>query len=112
MYEEFPFENFYAFVCADSENSSEKRELAREAHVARLNKLKQEGRLLLAGPLLNTEHHEIPKGGLIIAQFNSLEEAQAWLKDEPYLKVNAYQDVTIFAYKDVFNKRAQRDSHE
>lgn len=102
MYEEFSFENYYAFVCTDSENSNETRVLAREAHVARLKRLTEEGRLLLAGPLLDTQDHEIPRGGLIIAKFKSLEEARAWLNEEPYLKIKAYQDVKIFAYKNVF----------
>ncbi|MBL7481214.1 YciI family protein [Legionella bononiensis] len=112
MYEEFPFEHYYAFVCTDSENSNVTRELGREAHVARLNKLREEGRLLLAGPLLDAQHQGVPKGGLIIAQFNSLPEAEEWLKEEPYLKVNAYQDVTIFAYKNVFINSVQGIHHD
>jgi len=95
------FENYYAFICIDSANSSEKRKLVREEHVARLEKLKNEGRLFLAGPLLDTKHLGVPMGGLIIAKFNSLEEAETWLNEEPYLKVKAYQQVTIHAYKNV-----------
>ncbi|ARB90939.1 YciI family protein [Legionella longbeachae] len=103
MYEEFPFENYYAFLCSDNEDSIAKRKIAREAHVARLNHLRKEGRLLLAGPLLNPEHLDIPTGGVIIAQFNSLEEAKKWLNEEPYLKTTAYKKVDILAFKNVFN---------
>ncbi|KTC82097.1 YciI family protein [Legionella cincinnatiensis] len=102
MYEEFPFENYYAFICSDNNGSIAKRKIAREAHVARLNHLKEEGRLLLAGPLLNPEHLDIPTGGLIIAQFNTLEKATAWLNEEPYLKTNAYKKVNVHAFKNVF----------
>lgn len=102
MYEQFPFEGYYAFICTDSENSTEKREQVRPLHVARLNALRQEGRLLLAGPLLDHHQLSIPIGGLIIAKFHSLEEAQNWLDDEPYLKSGAYKEVKIKAYKDIF----------
>jgi uncharacterized protein YciI len=102
MYEQFPFEGYYVFICTDSDNSIEKREQVRHLHVARLNVLRQEGRLLLAGPLLDNQNLSIPIGGLIIAKFNSFEEAQQWLNDEPYLKAGAYQEVAIKAYKDVF----------
>ncbi|VEB35600.1 YciI-like protein [Legionella sainthelensi] len=102
MYEEFPFENYYAFLCSDNNDSIAKRKIAREAHVARLNHLKKEGRLLLAGPLLNPEHLDIPTGGLIIAQFNTLVDAKQWLHEEPYLKTNAYKKVDIHAFKNVF----------
>ncbi|KTD55680.1 YciI-like protein [Legionella santicrucis] len=102
MYEEFPFENYYAFVCSDNDDSITKRKIAREAHVARLNHLRKEERLLLAGPLLKPEHLDIPAGGLIIAQFNTLEEAKKWLNEEPYLKTNAYKKVNIHAFKNVF----------
>lgn len=102
MYEEFPFENYYAFLCSDNDDSIAKRKIAREAHVTRLNHLKKEGRLLLAGPLLNPEHLDIPTGGLIIAQFNTLKEAKKWLNEEPYLQTNAYKTVDIHAFKNVF----------
>lgn len=102
MYENFPFEGYYAFICIDSEDSTEKREQVRAQHVARLNELRKEGRLLLAGPFLDSHNLSYPIGGLIIAKFNSLKEAQDWLKDEPYLQSGAYREVAIKAYKDVF----------
>lgn len=102
MYEDYPFEGYYAFVCIDSENSDEKRQLVRTQHIARLKQLRAEGRLLLAGPFLDHQNLGIPIGGLIIAQFNSFEEAQEWAKEEPYVKVGAYQHVEIKAYKDIF----------
>ncbi len=79
MYESEPFEGYYAFICTDSENSAEKRQQVRNLHVARLKELRKEGRLLLAGPFLDSQDLSKPIGGLIIAKFNSLEEAQNWL---------------------------------
>lgn len=102
MYENYPFEGYYAFICTDSENSIEKRLKVRDQHVRRLNDLREEGRLLSAGPLLDCNRLSYPIGGLIIAKFNSIEEAQNWIKDEPYLKVGAYKEVAIKAYKDIF----------
>lgn len=102
MYEDYAFEGYYAFVCIDSENSAEKRQQVRAQHVARLKQLRAEGRLLLAGPFLDPHHLGIPIGGLIIAQFNSFEEAQAWAQEEPYVQAGAYQRVEIKAYKDIF----------
>lgn len=102
MYENFSFEGYFAFICTDSENSIPKREQVRHLHVARLNALRQEGRLLLAGPLLDHQNLSNPIGGLIIAKFSSFAEAQLWLSEEPYLQSGAYQEVTIKAYKDIF----------
>lgn len=104
MYEDFPYENYYAFVCYDSENSSDLRPKVRDQHVARLNKLENQKRLLMAGPLLDPNQLGIPKGGIIIAKFDSFDEAKQWLSEEPYLKNGAYRDVQIFSYKDIFPK--------
>lgn len=101
MYENTPFEGYYAFICTDGENSIEKRQEVRTQHIARLKELQEQGRLLLAGPCLDCDDLSVPVGGLIIAQFDSLQEAQEWLQEEPYLKVGAYKEVLIRAYKDV-----------
>ncbi|MDX1497740.1 MAG: YciI family protein, partial [Salinisphaeraceae bacterium] len=41
---------YYAVISEDVENSLPLRAKARPAHIDRLNKLKDEGRLLIAGP--------------------------------------------------------------
>lgn len=102
MYEDFAFEGYYAFICTDSPNSAEKRQQVRSEHVARLKALEKEGRLLIAGPLLDNNEMGMPTGGLIIAKFASLAEAQKWMEQEPYVASGAYQKVELRTYKNIF----------
>lgn len=101
MYEKFPFEGYYAFICTDAPDSIPKREASRPLHLARLLTLKKENRLLLAGPFLDPNDHSKPIGGLIIAKFDSYEDAKHWMEDEPYLKSGAYTQMQLKTYKDV-----------
>ena len=95
----------YAIISQDVENSLPLRQTAREAHVARLNTLKEHGRLVLAGPhpALDTETPGDAgfTGSLVVAEFNSLEEAQAWTDDDPYIAAGVYQQVTVKPFKKV-----------
>lgn len=89
---------YYAFYCEDAPNSLEKRKSVRTAHLSRLSSLKEENRLLLAGPLLHTDHHaDIPPnadGSLIIAAFNNLSEAIEWIAADPYATAEVYARIT------------------
>jgi len=96
---------YYAIYCEDKNDSLEKRRSVRPAHLSRLEDLQQQGRLLLAGPLLNDDD-ENPiisgfKGSLIVAEFNSKEEAKAWAAADPYVTADVYQRVNIFPFKKV-----------
>ena len=72
----------YAIISQDVENSLEKRKRARPDHVARLNRLQDQGRLILAGPHPSIDVSEPGEAGfsgsLIVAQFDGLEEARDW----------------------------------
>lgn len=96
----------YAIIATDIENSLEKRLAARPAHLERLNALLDEGRLILAGPhpTIDTEDPGEAgfSGSLIVAEFNSLEEAQAWAADDPYQQAGVYASVTVKPFKKVF----------
>ena len=96
---------FYAINATDTENSLEKRLKARPDHVARLQTLKNEGRLLLAGPYpaLDTEDPGAAgfSGSLIVAEFDSLEAAQTWADADPYIKSGVYQRVEVKPFKKV-----------
>ena len=90
---------WYAVISEDVENSLELRLGARPAHVARLQSLADEGRLLIAGP-----HPAIDStdpgpagftGSLVVVEFPSLEDAQAWADDDPYCKAGVYSKVTV-----------------
>ena len=96
---------WYAIVSEDVENSLEKRKSARPAHLERLEKLKAEGRLLVAGPFPAIDS-ETPgdagfTGSLVIAEFDSLEAAQAWADADPYIAAGVYQQVMVKPYKKV-----------
>jgi len=96
----------YAIISQDVENSLPLRVKARPDHLARLQQLQDEGRLILAGPHPAIDSNEPGEAGftgsLVVAQFPSLEKAQQWVDDEPYLKVGAYQSVTVKPFKQVF----------
>ncbi|MDK1289912.1 YciI family protein [Pseudoalteromonas umbrosa] len=95
----------YMIYSTDVENSLEKRMNARPAHLARLNALKDEGRLFVAGPLPAIDD-ENPgdagfTGSLVIAEFSSLEEAQAWAAADPYIEAGVYANSVVKPYKKV-----------
>ncbi|KZN43587.1 hypothetical protein N474_20205 [Pseudoalteromonas luteoviolacea CPMOR-2] len=89
----------------DVENSLEKRLNARPAHLARLNALKDEGRLFVAGPLPAIDDENPGEAGftgsLVIAEFNSLEDAQAWANEDPYIEAGVYAQSVVKPYKKV-----------
>lgn len=95
---------WYAFICEDKPNSLPLRKQIRPDHIARLEALKAEGRLLMAGPFPAIDNPEPGDAGftgsLVIAEFESLEAAQAWADVEPYLN-GVYERVTVKPYKPV-----------
>lgn len=96
---------FYAIMAEDKPDSLERRLQARPEHLARLEQLKNEGRLLVAGPHPAIDSEDPGpagfSGSLVIAQFSSLEAAQAWADKDPYIKAGVYARVTVKPYKKV-----------
>lgn len=96
---------FYAIEGIDVANSLEKRMGARPAHLARLNQLKDEGRLLLAGPYPAIDSPDPGpagfSGSLIVAAFDSLEAAQTWANADPYVAAGVYAQVSVKPFKKV-----------
>jgi uncharacterized protein YciI len=95
----------YAVISQDIENSLEKRIAVRPAHIERLNILKNEGRLILAGPHPAIDNNEPGEAGftgsLVVAEFDSLVDAQAWAAADPYLASGAYESVVVKPFKKV-----------
>ena len=95
----------YAIISQDVENSLEKRMSVRPDHIKRLEELKEQGRLILAGPHPATDNNEPGpagfSGSLVVAEFESLEQAQAWADDDPYIKSGAYASVIVKPFKKV-----------
>lgn len=93
---------YFMLLATDGEDVHEARMQARPAHLARLEQLQKEGRLLTAGPNPLPENPERVSGSLIIAQFASLDEAQAWAEQDPYVDAGVYDEVLIKPFKAVF----------
>ena len=96
---------FYAIVGEDVPDSLDKRLAARPAHLERLNALRDQGRLLLAGPFPAIDSPDPGPAGftgsLIVATFDNLEAAQAWADADPYVAAGVYARVTVKPFKKV-----------
>ena len=95
----------YAIIGEDHPGSLDNRLASRPAHLARLNLLQQEGRLVLAGPCPAIDSPDPGpagfSGSIIVAEFASLEAAQAWADADPYVAAGVYAKVTIKPFKKV-----------
>lgn len=93
----------YAIIGQDFPASLEKRLGARPAHVARLHALQEQGRLILAGPFPAVDGVDPGAAGftgsLIIAEFASLAEAEAWANADPYAAAGVYSQVTVKPFR-------------
>lgn len=90
---------WYVIQGQDVPESLAKRKVARPAHLARLEALKHEGRLLVAGPMpVNDSPDPGPagfSGSVIIAEFSSLADAQRWADADPYVSAGVYANVSV-----------------
>lgn len=95
----------YAIIGQDVENSLERRLSVRPVHLERVQKLVEEGRLVLAGPLPAVDNEDPGDAGftgsLIVAEFSSLEEATSWANADPYVEAGVYESVTVKPFKKV-----------
>lgn len=96
---------YYAILGEDVPDSLPLRQAARPAHLARLQALQEEGRLLLAGPFPAIDSPDPGpagfSGSLIVAAFDSLESARAWADADPYVAAGAYAQVSVRPFKQV-----------
>ena len=97
---------WYVIFSQDVEDSLEKRKTVRTQHLARLQSLQNEGRLLTAGPMPAIDS-ETPgdagfTGSTVIADFDSLEAAKTWAEQDPYMSAGVYQNVIVKPFKQVF----------
>ncbi len=96
----------YAIIAEDVDNSLQDRLTARPKHLERLTALQDQGRLILAGPhpAIDTEDPGEAgfTGSLVVAEFDSLEDARSWADADPYVAAGVYARVTIKPFKKVF----------
>ena len=96
---------YYVISGTDVTDSLGKRQAARPAHLARLQQLRDEGRLLLAGPCPSIDAEDPGpagySGSLIVASFTSLDEAQGWADTDPYVAAGVYAQVSVKPFRKV-----------
>jgi uncharacterized protein YciI len=90
---------WYAIISEDHEGTLDKRLAARPDHVARLIALRDEGRLLIAGPHPAVDSPDPGPAGftgsLVVVDFSSLDDAKAWANEDPYIAAGVYSKVTV-----------------
>ena len=95
----------YVIIGTDVADSLPLRAKARPAHLARVEELKNQGRLLLAGPFPAIDSADPGpagfSGSLIVAEFDSLEAARAWADADPYVAAGVYAGVEVKPFKQV-----------
>lgn len=98
----------YALIGEDFPHSLELRLQARPAHLARIEALQAQGRLILAGPFPAIDSPDPGpagfSGSLIVAEFGSQAEAEAWFKADPYVEHGVFRNTSVRPFKQVFPK--------
>jgi uncharacterized protein YciI len=96
----------YAIMGQDIENSLERRLSVRPKHLERVNALIDAGRIVVAGPLPAIDDEDPGDAGftgsLIVAEFDSLAEAEAWANADPYVEAGVYASVTVKPFKKIY----------
>ena len=97
---------WYVIYSRDRENALEARLEARPRHLERVEKLLSEGRVLVAGPRPAVDSPDPGpagfEGSLIVAEFESLDEARAWADSDPYVEAGVYESVEVSPFIRVF----------
>ncbi len=95
----------YAITGTDAPDSLDNRLAARPQHLARLQALQNDGRLLLAGPFPAIDSNDPGpagfSGSLIVAEFESLAAAEQWAQADPYVAAGVYASVSIKPFRKV-----------
>lgn len=93
----------FVIFSEDVDNSGPSRAMARPDHLRRLNALRDEGRLIIAGPCPAIEAEDPGSAGftgsVIIAEFENLQEARDWAGNDPYVKAGVYKDISVKPFK-------------
>lgn len=97
---------WYTIIGQDTPDSLEKRMAVRPAHLARLQALQDEGRLLLAGPFPAVDAVDPAAAGftgsLIVAEFASWPAAREWAETDPYVAAGVFREITVQPFRKVF----------
>jgi len=95
----------YAIICQDHEDSLKNRLSVRPEHLLRLEKLKAQGKLIIAGPHPTIDNEDPGTegftGSLIVAEFESLQTAQEWADQDPYAIAGVFKSIIVKPFKHV-----------
>ena len=95
----------YAVISEDTAGTLQKRMSVRPQHLKRLEQLRDEGRLILAGPHPAIDNEDPGPAGftgsLVVAEFDSLADAMDWANADPYLSAGVYEQVKVKPFKKV-----------
>ncbi|WP_455379865.1 YciI family protein [Acidihalobacter prosperus] len=96
----------YIIIAYDHPDSLQKRSSARPAHVARLQTLQNQGRLVIAGPMPAIDNDDPGPAGYIgsalIVDFDTLEDARAWAESDPYVAAGVYARIEVHPFRQTF----------
>lgn len=96
---------WYAILGRDAPDSLAKRMEARPAHLERMQKLREDGRVLLAGPLPAIDNEDPGPAGfvgsLMVLEFPNIEAARTWANEDPYVTAGVFESVDVYPFKPV-----------
>ena len=96
---------WYAITGTDNDDSLARRQSVRPAHLERLQRLVDDGRLLLAGPFPRIDAEDPGPAGfagsLIIAEFDDLDAARRWADADPYIAAGVFREVRVQPFRKV-----------
>ena len=93
----------YAIIAEDVPGSLDKRLAARPAHLERLKALQDAGKMILAGPCPAIDSPDPGPAGftgsLIVAEFDSLQDAKTWADADPFVAAGVYAKVAVKPFR-------------
>lgn len=96
---------WYAILGRDAPDSLAKRMEARPAHLERMQTLREDGRVLLAGPLPAIDNEDPGPAGfvgsLMVLEFPNIEAAKTWANEDPYVTAGVFESVDVYPFKPV-----------
>lgn len=96
---------YYVITGQDRDGSLDRRAAARPAHLARLQQLVDAGRLLVAGPCPAIDGNDPGPAGftgsVIIAEFETLDEATVWAQADPYVESGVFSTLDVRPFRKV-----------
>ena len=96
--------SLFCIIALDAANSDQKRKQHLDAHVANLKQLKQKGKLIAAGPFMQSHEANASEcGSMLVVDFDTQKAAEDWYKNDPYSRAGVYQTLEVRPYIDAMS---------